>query len=134
MTEIVRSGTHTLVGKDCIQVIWSGLDGDDSGMAMEFSGYPDKTAQVLGTFDSGTCKIYGSNDPAVLTDRAAGTLFGSKTAEWILAQDSLGNDFSKTAAGGDVLLDDYRYYLPVVTGGGGSTSLKVIIKAGRASK
>ena len=134
MTEVVRSGAHTLAGKDSVQIVWSGLDGDDSGMAMELSSYPDKTVQVMGTFDSATCTLYGSNDPAVLTDRAAGTLYGSKTAEWIAAQDSLGNNFAKTAAGGDVIVDNYRYYLPVITGGGASTNLKVIIYATRASK
>lgn len=134
MTEVVRAGTHILAGKDNVQVTWSGLDGDDSGMAMEFIGYPDKTVQVLGTFDSGTCTLYGSNDPRVLTDRAAGTLFGAKTAEWVIAQDSLGNNFAKTSAGGDVIVDNYRYYLPVITGGGGSTNLTVVIYANRASK
>ena len=134
MTELVRSATHTFLNKESILCTWASLDGDDSGQAMDLSGYPDKTVQVMGTFDSGTMTLYGSNDPAVLTDRAAGTLFGSKTAEWIVSQDTLGNNIAKTAAGGDVVLDDYRFYCPVITGGGGSTNLKVIIKATRASR
>lgn len=134
MAEVVRDFTHTLTGKDSVEIKWTGLDGDDSGKAVELSGYGDKTVQVLGTFNSGTLTLYGSNDPAVLTDRAAGTLYGSKTAEWIVAQDSLGNNIAKTAAGGDVIVDHYRYYLPVVTGGGGSCNLTCIIQATRTTK
>src|SRR3990167_7554691 len=132
MSEVVRTGTHALINKETIKCTWSGLDGDDSGQAMDLSGYPDKTVQVFGTFGSATVTLYGSNDPAVLTDRAAGTLFGAKTAEWVVAQDSLGNNIAKTVAGGDVILEDYQYWSPVVTGGTDSV-LTVIIKATRSS-
>lgn len=132
MTEIVRDFTHVFLDRNTCTVTWSGLDADDSGKAVDLSAYPDKTAQVLGTFNGGTLTLYGSNDPAVLTDRAAGTLFGSKTAEWIIAQDTLGNNFAKAAAGGDVLLENYRFWCPVVTGGGGSTNLKLIITGARS--
>jgi hypothetical protein len=131
MSEVVRDFTHTN-DRDSAIVTWSGLDGDDSGKAVDLSRWPDKTAQVLGTFGGATLTLYGSNDPAVLTDRAAGTLFGSKTAVWVIAQDSLGNNFAKAAAGGDVLLENYKYWLPVVTGGDGTTSLKCIINAARS--
>lgn len=123
MTEVVRTATRTQIDKNTILVVWTELDGDDSGKAEDFSGYPDKTVHVYGTFGIGppTITLYGSNDPAVVTDRVAGTLYGSKTASWIAAQDSLGNNFAKTAEGGDVIVDAYRYYLPVVTGGTGTT-------------
>lgn len=132
MTEVVRDFTYTQVNKNTVSVSWTGLDGDDSGKAVDLSGYPDKTVQVLGTFDSATCKLYGSNDPAVLTDRAAGTLFGSKTAEWLNVVDPQGNVISKTAAAIEAVLENSRFYTPVNTGGGGSTSLTVIITASRS--
>lgn len=132
MTEVVRNHTVRTLGHGQIEVTWSGLDADDSGNAVNLCEYTDFTVQVTGTFNGGTCTLYGSNDrAAVLADRLAGTLFGSKTAEWIAAQDSLGNNFAKTAAGGDTIVDSYEYYLPVVTGGGGSTNLKVILKASK---
>ncbi len=132
MTEIVRAFAYTQISKDVVEVRWSGLDGDDSGQAVDLSEYPDKTVHVTGTFDSGTATLYWSNDTAkVKTDRAAGTLFGSKTASWIIAQDSLGNNIAKAAAGGDQILEAGHWFLPVNSGGGGSCSLEVTITARR---
>lgn len=132
MTEVVRSFTVATINKDTVQCTWTGLDGDDSGMAVDLSGYPDKTVHIYGTFDSATCSLYGSNDPLVLVDRAAGTLFGSKTASWIAIVDPQGNAIAKSAAGMEAILENPRYILPVNTGGGASTSLKVVITASRS--
>ena len=133
MTEVVRDFTYTFINKDTVKVTWASLDDDDSGKAVDLSGYPDKTVQILGTFGGATCKLYGSNDPAVITDRNAGTLFGSKTAEWINVVDPQGNAISKTAAAVEAVLENTQYYCPVNTGGSGTT-LSVIIVASRASK
>lgn len=135
MTEIVRAFTHTWINKQTVKCVWSGLDGDDSGMAVDLSGFPDKTVQIIGTIGTGppTITLWGSNDPRVIVDRAAGTLFGAKTADWVKAQDSLGNDFAKTTLGGDVIVDQYQWYAPVVTGGTGVT-VDVIIVATRSPK
>lgn len=135
MTEVVRIPTVTWINKQTIKCVWSGLDGDDSGQAVDLSGFPDKTAQVIGTIGTGppTITLYGSNDAKVITDRDAGTLFGSKTADWVKAQDSLGNDYAKTTLGGDVIVDNYQYYAPVVTGGT-NTSVSVVIVASRSPK
>jgi hypothetical protein len=132
MTEVVRDFTYTQISKDVVEVKWSGLDGDDSGKAVDLSQFPDKTIHVLGTFDSATTTLYWSNDTtAVKVDRAAGTLFGSKTASWIIAQDSLGNNIAKAAAGGDQILEAGHWFLPVNSGGGGNTSITVVITARR---
>lgn len=135
MTEVVRGFNHTWINKQTVKCIWSGLDGDDSGMAVDLSGFPDKTAQIIGTIGTGppTITLYGSNDPRVLVDRAAGTLFGNATANWVKAQDSLGNDFAKTTLGGDIIVDQYQFYLPVVTGGTG-TLVDFAIVATRSPK
>lgn len=132
MTETVIPFTYTQVNKDVVEVVWTGLDGDDSGQAVDLSAYPDKAIQVYGTFDSATTTLYWSNDTAkVKTDRAAGTLFSAKTASWIIAQDSLGNNIAKSAAGGDQILEAGHWFMPVNAGGGGSTSLTVIVTARR---
>ena len=132
MTEVVRAFSYTHYSRDVVEVVWSGLDGDDSGQAVDLSEFPDKTIQVTGTFDSATTTLYWSNDTTkVKTDRAAGTLFGSKTAEWVIAQDSLGNNIAKSAAGGDQILEAGHWFAPVNSGGGGSTNLAVKITARR---
>lgn len=132
MTEVVRSFSYERLSKDTVKVTWSGLDGDDSGAAVDLAGYPDKTVHIYGTFDSGTVSMYGSNDPLALVDRTAGTLFGSKTASWIAIVDPQGNAIAKTSAAMEAILENPQYICPVVTGGGGSTALKVVIVASRS--
>lgn len=132
MTEVVRDFTVTTVNRDTVKCTWTGLDGDDSGMAVDLSGYPDKTVHIYGTFDSATVTLYGSSDALALVDRAAGTLFGSKTASWIALADPQGNSIAKTAAAIETLMETPQFICPVVTGGGGSTSLKVVITASRS--
>lgn len=132
MTEVVRDFTYTQVSRDVVEVRWSSLDADDSGKAVDLSQFPDRSVQVTGTFNGATATLYWSNDTTkVKADRAAGTLFGSKTAEWVISQDSLGNNIAKSAAGGDQVLEAGHWFLPVVTGGGGSTDLQVTITARR---
>ncbi len=130
MTEIVRVPSIVWANQKTRVVRWSGLLGTDSGQAVDMSNFQDKTIHIFGTFDSATCTLYGSNDPRVLVDRAAGTLFGSKTASWIKCKDNLDNDIAKsTSDGGDIIIENYLYNCVVVTGGGGSTSLSAIIAA-----
>lgn len=130
MTEVIRKPTKKLISSNSVEIRWSLLDGDDSGQAAFIPDYPDMTVQVTGTFDSGTAKLYGSNDiDAVRADIAAGTLFGSATAEWTQIVDPQGTAISFASRGGEVLLENYAYILPVVTGGGGSTNLEVSIVA-----
>lgn len=132
MTEVVREGVVTWVNKNTVKCTWAGLDGDDSGQAIDLSGFPDREVQVYGTFDSATTTLYGSSDERVKTDRAAGTLFGSKTASWNIVKDNLDNNIAKAAAGQDIIIDNNQFFAPVNTGGGGSTSLTVVITATRS--
>ena len=130
-TEVVRDGTVTQqYANSKVKVLtWTGLDGDDSGKAIDMSGYADKTIHIYGTFDSATVTVYCSNDPLVLVDRAAGTLFGSKTASWIACVDAQGGALAKTAAAIEAVMENSLYTTVVVTGGGASTALKVVIAA-----
>lgn len=133
MAETVKAFSYTNVGRDVVEVRWTGLDADDSGQAVDLSSYPDRTIQITGVMDGATTTLYWSNDTtAVKTDRAAGTLFGSKTAGWTVAQDSLGNNIAKTVtATGDQVLEAGHWFLPVNTGGGASTLVNVTITARR---
>lgn len=132
MTEVVRDVTVTRLSRDAIKVVWSGLDGDDSGKAVDLEGYPDKTVQVIGTNNGETMTFYGSNDPAVNTDRVAGTIFSSATAKWGILTDALGNSIAiATSNVPKQVLANPRSYCPVVTGGGGSTNISVIMIASR---
>lgn len=128
MTEVVR--TPTQIATDGTNVkgwLWSGLDGDDSGKAINMAKHSDKTVHIYGTFDSATVTLYGSNDPLAKVDAAAGTLFSAKTASWIALTDAQGNSIAKTAAAIEVIEENPIYILPVVTGGGGSTAIKVAL-------
>ena len=127
MTEVIRTPTIAEDGRFVRVVTWTGLDGDDSGQLIELPRFSDKTVHVFGTFGSATVTLYGSNDPRAITDRNAGTLFGSKTASWVALTDTLGNNLAPTSAALKTILEDPLYILPVVTGGDGTTSLSVII-------
>jgi hypothetical protein len=85
--------------------------------------FPDKTLHVFGSdFDSGTMTLKGSNDPRAAVDRAAGTLYTSKTADWQSLVDPQGNAIAKAAAAIEAVLEDPQYISPVMSGGGASTS------------
>jgi hypothetical protein len=132
MAETTRTFTHKQISRDVVEVKWTGLDGDDVGEAVDLSQYPDKSVQVSGVFDSGIATLYWSNDSdAVKADRAAGTASGSYTAAWVIAQDSLGNNIAKSAAGGDQILEAGHWFQPRVASGAGSCLLNVTITARR---
>lgn len=131
MAEVVRDFTHVLKDSQTVVITWSGLDGDDSGKAAQVGKYRDRTVEVHGTFGGATVTIYGTSDPRALTDRAAGTAFGSKTASWKNYQDTTETSVTFTAAGSSQLLQNFLYMLPVVTGGDGTTSLEIIVTAGK---
>jgi len=102
------------------------LANGDSGQFFESGLMTDVTAQIFGTFGAaGSVTLQGSNDPRVPTDYAAGTT----NAQWATIEDNLGNAWTKTAAGGDIVLQSYRYLRPICTAGDGTTALTVIIKA-----
>jgi len=102
------------------------LANGDSGQPFESGLMTDVTAQVYGTFGTGgSLSMQGSNDPRVVTDYAAGT----STAQWFPIEDNLGNAWTKTAAGGDIVLQSPRFLRPICTAGDGTTALTLILKA-----
>lgn len=128
MTEVVRAGTAVEINRFVREIKWTGLDGDDSGNAIDLPRFSDKTVHIFGTFGGATVTLYGSNDPKALVDKNAGTLFGSKTASWVALTETLGNNLAVSAAALKIILEDPLYILPVVTAGDGTTSISVIIE------
>lgn len=127
MVEVVRIPTMVWVNQKTRSVTWTGLLTTDSGQAVDMSNFSDKTIHFYGTWGGATATLYGSNDPRVAVDRAAGVLFGSKTASWIKCKDNLDNDIAKLADGGDVVIEDYLYNCIVISGGDGTTSVSAVI-------
>lgn len=132
MTETVKTPTVKRPSRSTIEVTWTLLDADDSGAAIDLSEYPDQNVQVIGTYNGATMTLYGTDDPLADTDRIAGTLFGSKTATWGILKDTLGANIA-IASGNQAaqILANTKFVLPVITGGGGSTALTVLLKGHR---
>ena len=86
-----------------------------TGTPIEVPGLSDRTVQIIGTFDSATVVIQGSND---------GT-------NWATLTDPQGNAISKTAAAIEMISEVTRYIRPSISGGSGSESLTVILLAKR---
>lgn len=82
----------------------------------------DNTVQVTGTFGTGgSVTLYGSNN-----EDDIGTAPGTGT--WVALEDNLGNAVTKTAAGGDVIVQSYALIAARVTAGDGTTALTVRLK------
>lgn len=93
-----------------IIVTWTGLANGDSGEAVDFDDFPDRSVQVGGTFGTGgTVVIEGSND----------------LANYISLTDPQGNAISKTAAAIETVMELTRIIRPRVTAGDGTTSINV---------
>jgi len=89
------------------------------GGAIEMPGSADRTIQFLGTFGAGgTIILQGSNVLAPV----AGT-----DTDWFTLTDPQGNAISKTAAGGEAVLELTRWVRPKVTAGDGTTSLTALL-------
>jgi hypothetical protein len=102
-----------------ILITWSDIQNGDDGSAFEAVGLVDKTFQITGTFGtSGSVTMQGSND-------------GSN---WFSLTDPQGNAVTKTAAGGELLVENPRYIRPLCTAGDGTTALTVTVLAVRGSR
>lgn len=101
-------------GRSWLQRIkWLGLDGDDYGEAVRISNWQDRSVQVLGTWDSATLVIQGSND-------------GGTT--WETLRDTAGSNLTFSSNGLKQILELVDLIRPSVSGGGATTSLDVWIQ------
>ncbi len=101
-------------------ITWADMANGDDGEPLMFAGHADKTMQVFGTFGSGGSVTFeGSNDARVATD--------PNNAVWFTMNDPQTLPLVKTAAGGDLIIENPRYMRPRVTAGDGDTSITVIL-------
>ncbi len=95
-------------------VEWNGIANGDTCAPFVCHGYPDKSVNIHGTFDTGTIAIHGSNHPTVpvyslLTDAFDTALSG-------IAENVVG-----------VIMQHTYFIKPVLTGGDTSTDLDVTL-------
>lgn len=96
-------------------VLWEALANGDTGAPIDYTAFPDRSVQIVGTFGvGGSVTIEGSND---------GTNFVALT-------DPQGNAITKTAAGLEAIAELPRYIRPNVTAGDGTTDLDVYLLLG----
>lgn len=99
-------------------VTWTPLANGDTGAPVQTGPWADASVQVHGTFGTGGSMTFqGSND---------GT-------NWFPLTDPQGNAITKTAAALEQISEIAHFLRPNVTAGDGTTSLTVIVFAGRAS-
>lgn len=96
------------------RMLFEAMAGSDVGSPQLVGERPDGSIQVVGTFDSATVAIQGSND---------GT-------NWFDLTDETGTVIAITAAGGKMFLPRVWKIRPEVSGGGGSCDLDVYIVLG----
>ena len=92
--------------------IWEALvSGSLDGESIELPDHADKSVQVVGTFDTATIALQGSND---------GT-------NWESLSDPQGNAIEMTSTGLKQILENTRFVRPLVTSVGGSTDVDVFL-------
>jgi hypothetical protein len=110
---ILYTGSHTTQRKRSSSVKWSELNGSDTGDLVFVGGFNDKSVQVFGTFDGATVTMKGGN-----VDDAGNT---------VTLKDYAAANITFTAAGVNSVRDNIAYLHPVVSGGGVSTDLTVVV-------
>ena len=92
--------------------IWEALvSGSLDGESIELPDHADKSVQVVGTFNTATIALQGSND---------GT-------NWESLSDPQGNAIEMTTTGLKQILENTRFVRPLVTSVGGSTNVDVFL-------
>ena len=95
-----------------LSVTWEGLNSTDlDGAPVKVAEWADRTVQMVGTFDTGTVTMQGSND-------------GSN---WETLTDPLGNNVALTDEGIKALLEGPLYMRPLLSSAGASSDVDVIM-------
>ena len=98
---------------------WRGLTTDDTGQPLEAAGHADKTITINGDFGTdASVSIYGSNEETPSLD----------DTDWFLLTDSTETAWTATSKLGGLILQNYRWIRPKVTGGT-NPDIDVIISA-----
>lgn len=99
-------------GVDALLVKWEALvTGSLDGRSFAGNEYSDRTVQMIGTFDTSTVVLQGSND---------GT-------NWETLTDPQGNAISMTSAGMEAVLEFPRFVRPLMSSAGGSSDVDVLL-------
>jgi hypothetical protein len=108
MAERTPTITASLSANEDFHIVqWTGLLNTDTGAPVQMPGSTLRSVQVTGTFGSGSVAIHGSND---------GTNYAA-------LPDPGGTTIAISSAGIKAIGAVTRYIKPVVSGGGGTTSL-----------
>lgn len=95
----------------CVILTWPNMQSGDEGKIIELANFADRSVQVAGTFGGAKLVIEGSNDGE----------------NWAVLTDPQGNDIEIAANKIELITEVVRYARPRVSGGDGSTSLKVVM-------
>ena len=90
---------------------WTPVTSADTPLAVSFPEASIKSIQVLGTFDSVSVALHGSND---------GTNYAALNVP-------AGTAIGITVAGIKSVLENTVYVKPVISGGGGSQSISIVL-------
>lgn len=102
------------VTDEVVTATWAALDNTDGvGSAWQPKRYTDMTCQVLGTFDTGTIVLQGSNDGI----------------NWITLTDPAGTAISFTAAALVTVMEAPVYIRPSVSGATATDDITMIVSA-----
>lgn len=96
---------------------WLNLGDGDTGESISIPGASDRSVQVFGDFDTGTCLLEGSLEATPTT--------------WFPLTDLQGNAISFTSDGGELVTEVTTHIRPRIDGGGGSVALTCILLSRR---
>lgn len=119
MADTPRTPVYLETGQsNVVQVSWSGLDGDDTGIPVNMSKCSDKTVHIYSptaTYGAATVTIEGTNDP-----RGNPAHADHANAIWTGLTDAQANAISKTANAIEAILENPLWIRPKTAGGTGS--------------
>ncbi len=109
--DVPRTPVTKAVGKAGVRwYVWSGLDGDDTGVPMNVANCAFLTVHVYsGTYGGSTVTFEGSNDPLV-----------ASSTEWVGLTDPQGTAISKAADGIEAVEEHPVWVRPKTASGTGA--------------
>lgn len=102
--------------RDVAVTTWAAMQAGDDGTAVRLAVYSDRSVQVSGVFGGATVSIGGSNDGET----------------YHALNDAQGNAMSFNAGVLKAIIELPVYLKPWVTGGDGTTNLKVVLSGRKA--
>ncbi len=83
------------------------------GAAISIAGAADRSVQIIGTFDTCTIVLQGSNE--------------ATPSNWHTLTDPQGNPITKTAAALEAILENVTWIRPLMSSAGASSDIDVIL-------